>query len=310
MTREENREIVKAAMASLTRENPTGTFELKSVLPDSEVRWYQFTIRMICDELDQTVEFQGVGRDLTAEKTISSERREMEIKMLTTSKLATLGEMATGMAHEINQPLNYISIFLQNLQADPQVRADSVKRANRCVDRITEIIDHLRMFGRSDTKREMPVDIGTVLNNALILMQNQLRSLGITLEQNVPDHLPKILGNENQLEQVLINLFQNAMDALDSRQGEKKITVDVAASDDGKSVVIKFADNGSGMPDHVREKIFEPFYTTKKVGKGTGLGLSIVYGIITDMGGSVSCESEEGEGTVIKIEGLRVKDEG
>jgi signal transduction histidine kinase len=142
------------------------------------------------------------------------------------------------------------------------------------------------------------VSLPAVLEDTLILMKQKLIVKNIIFNQDIPENLPMIYGNHVKLEQVFVNFLQNSMDALEEKgKGE----INLSMSRQGDEVVIRFSDNGSGMPPEVQEKAFEPFYTTKEVGQGTGIGLSIVYGIIQEHNGSIICESDIGRGTVFEI---------
>ena len=238
--------------------------------------------------------------DLTLQQRLQQERREVEVKMLSQAKLASLGEIATGIAHEINQPLTYISMILQSTVRDIARDRVNLKELNeelqessRQVQRISKIIHHLRTFGRADSGEMVEVSLPVVLDNTLILYRQKLHinSIGLTITAD-PD-LPAVCGNPTQLEQVLINLLQNSFDALAGVEAPA-ITVEFAARD-GR-VVTTFADNGCGLDESVAAKMFEPFFTTKPIGKGTGLGLSIVYGIVSDHGGTIECLSQPGAG--------------
>ncbi|ODS34322.1 MAG: two-component sensor kinase [Candidatus Scalindua rubra] len=250
----------------------------------------------------------GISRDITNLKKFEKEKQDMQIKMMATSKLASLGEIATGVAHEINQPLTYISSFIQGLKIDLKedtIDKDGLKKelevSYKQVGRIDEIIRNLRTFGRSDDIVKQRVSIETVLNNTLLLMGERIRLRNIEVVKNIETDLPVVSISSNQFEQVFINLFQNAMDAFTDKAHNAEIRVDIFLSKDKESVIIKVADNGRGMEQKCMDKMFEPFFTTKEVGKGTGLGLSIVYGIIREHNCSVTCESEINKGTIFTI---------
>ncbi len=249
-----------------------------------------------------------VFSDITERKQLDDERRDMELKMIETSKLAPLGEIATGVAHEINQPLTYISSFIQNLKID--LKEDFIDKnellqdlttSHKQVNRIIDIIQHLRTFGRRDDVDMRQVSIETVLDNTLIIMGERIRLSNIEIVKNIEQNLPMVLGNPNQLEQIFINLFQNAMHAFPQNAKKPEISVDMLSTEAGDAVAINITDNGTGIAKEELDRIFEPFFTTKEVGKGTGLGLSIVYGIIKKHNGSISCESEVNKGTKFLI---------
>lgn len=238
--------------------------------------------------------------DLKLQQELESQRRDAEIKMLSQAKLASLGEIATGMAHEINQPLTYIQILLQSTAKDIDAQCLDLKELRTDIDesirqirRITTIINHLRTFGRADSGDTDDVSLPKVLEGTLVLYSESLRLKNIQLQITTEQDLPLVHGNMNQLEQVFNNLLQNAIDALTGTENPA-ITIDFYHKDG--QVVTTFSDNGSGIGQKILTKIFEPFFTTKPTGKGTGLGLSIVYGIIADHNGTIECQSNPGQG--------------
>ncbi len=247
----------------------------------------------------------GVARDITRRRREEAKRKEMEMRALTQDKLASLGEIATGVAHEINQPLSYIKIILESTLNDIDIdKVDKTELSGdfieslRQVGKITNIISHLRTFGRSDVISFSPVNLSWVLEDALVLMKERLRINNITIDMRLAENLPDLYGNHVKLEQVFINLMQNSMDALEEK-GKGEIIL--SAHDENGVALITYSDNGDGMDPMTLEKIFEPFFTTKEAGKGTGIGLSIVYGIIQEHKGAITCESEKGQGTNFQI---------
>jgi PAS domain S-box-containing protein len=234
-------------------------------------------------------------------------RKQEQSNAMNQDKLASLGEIATGVAHEVNQPLTYINTTLQlTLEKcqggtfNPENSIKKLKRALHQTNRITSIITHLRAFGRADDDEMIPVDLATILDNSLILLSEKMRLRSVDLHKEIDENIPAIIGNSNKLEQVYINFFQNSIDALDS-SGGGVITVSISHNKAEKEITFKFSDNGSGMSEEVRKKIFEPFFTTKEIGKGTGLGMAIVYGIIQEHKGTVEVSSEIGKGTTFTI---------
>gem|GEM_PF-2494015 len=251
-------------------------------------------------------------RDLTEARRNERENKQMEVKMLAQSKMATLGEMATSIAHEIYQPLNFIAGFIQLLELDVQSNQidqngvmEMIQRTHRSIRRITDIIDHLRIFGRADQISKKPVPLKDVVDNTLILLQERIRLRSINLSISIPENLPAILGNETQMEQILINLFQNSLDAFEEVENrEKNISLVAESYFLGEMTWIKiiFEDNAGGMAEEVKKRAFEPFFTTKEPGKGTGLGMAIIYGIISEHQGKISIDSRQGYGTSFIME--------
>jgi len=238
---------------------------------------------------------------------MEKEREKIRVKAMTQGKLASLGEIATGVAHEINQPLTYLRIIFDSILRDMERdRLDLAELGEECreslrqISRISVIIDHLRVFGRAKSMDRVEVRIDRVVRDSLVLMRERLRTRKILLDNRLDASLPAILGNAVKLEEVFLNLFQNAIDALEGRDNGV-ICIEASLEEEGKMLLIRFTDNGPGIPEEIREKIFEPFFTTKEVGKGTGLGLSIVFGIVKEHGGAIECESAPGEFTTFVI---------
>ncbi|MBF0461362.1 MAG: transporter substrate-binding domain-containing protein [Magnetococcales bacterium] len=240
-----------------------------------------------------------------------TEKREMELKMLATSKLASIGEVATGVAHELNQPLTYISTFTQNLELSLQNNSVDLERIKKRVvtvneqfRRIDEIIRHMQTFGHQGKtigeSNKQAIHLAEVVEKTLLFLGERIRLRNISLEKHFDPNTPPILGNMTRLEQIFINFFQNAIHALTDR-ADATITITIAYLPASQKVQVQFSDNGTGMEPAVRKKIFEPFFTTKAIGEGTGLGLSIVYGIVQEHNGTITCISEPGLGTTFAL---------
>ncbi|PKB78134.1 MAG: hypothetical protein BZY88_19870 [SAR202 cluster bacterium Io17-Chloro-G9] len=249
-----------------------------------------------------------VAQDVTPRIVAEEERMELEMRALAQSKLATLGEVATGVAHEINQPLTYINTMIQAFQEDLSLNdldheqmSRRLSESRRQVDRITNIVEHLRIFGRTDNSEMEPLNLEKVLDNTMLLLKERIMARNIDLSLRVDAGLPLVTGNASQLEQVFINLFQNSLDALAERHDDAQIRVTLSPVNDGTTADMMFFDNGVGIAPDVLPKIYDPFFTTKGVGQGTGLGLSIAYGIVRDHRGTITCESTQGEGTTVTI---------
>lgn len=228
-------------------------------------------------------------------------QKQAQEQLLQSSKMATLGEMATGLAHELNQPLNVIRLAIANVQRkldkgviEPDYLLGKLERVVSQVERAAEIIDHMRIFGRKSAGDMIELDGEKIIKSVLGLIGQQLRLSNIHITTEASGVNRRFLGHQVQIEQVLLNLLTNARDTLNETQKtDKQITIRIYGDDDNGSVCIDVEDNGGGIPDDVLPKIFEPFYTTKDVGKGTGLGLSISYGIIADMNGTVAANNTD-----------------
>jgi len=245
-----------------------------------------------------------------------SERLEKRAKLIQAGKMATLGEMATGIAHELNQPLNVIMIgcdyLSKKIRLGMDVTVDDLtevtREINSSVERASRIINHLRQFGRKADKTMRPVDINTPISNVFDLVGSQLTAGNIRWEVALDSDVPKILGDPNRLEQVFINLVLNARDAMLSEQANPGGTSDMDAKTviirsfvQNDRVVVTVSDTGPGIPESIVPKIFDPFFTTKETGEGTGLGLSISYGIIKDHKGTIEVDSPTGTGATVRL---------
>ncbi len=238
-----------------------------------------------------------------------------EQQLIQASKMATLGEMATGVAHELNQPLSVIktasSFILKKIRRKEPVTEDVLEtlaaEMDSHVDRASKIITHMREFGRQSDVKRSEVQVNEALLKALEIFSQQLKLRQIDVVTDLAEDLPPVLADSNRLEQVFINLLTNARDAIEERwqdpeqkAGAKRIFLKTSSRNG--VVVVQVQDNGTGIPLSARDRIFDPFFTTKEAGKGTGLGLSISYGIVRDYEGTIKVESQEGEGATFTIE--------
>ncbi len=238
-----------------------------------------------------------------------------EQQLIQASKMATLGEMATGIAHELNQPLSVIksagSFILkktrQNKIIPKDIMATLTKEIDGQVDRASKIINHMREFGRKSDVTMEKAQVNKALIKALDIFREQLKLRQIKVTQNLENNLPRILADENRLEQVFINLLINARDAIEERIANHTNTdtptkqIHLTTKTQNNFIIIEIEDTGKGIEDSIANKIFEPFFTTKEVGKGTGLGLSISYGIIQDYGGTIDVKSGTQGGALFTI---------
>lgn len=248
---------------------------------------------VVTNRLNQNGEDSGVWAivtDLTVQK-------QTNAQLIQASKLATLGEMSTGLAHELNQPLNVIALAATNLRislARDGLSVDAITpkldRIESAMKRASGIIDHMRAYGRTAGDEWERLDIGDIIWHLCALLRDQLTLLDITLVNRVERGCLFAQGNAIQLEQVIINLINNARDAIREQETPVgQITIEQEVSN-GR-VLLRVTDTGPGIPADALPHIFEPFFTTKPVGKGTGLGGSISYGIVREMHGDIWAEN-------------------
>jgi signal transduction histidine kinase/ligand-binding sensor domain-containing protein/CheY-like chemotaxis protein len=268
----------------------------------------------VCEASAIRVEIAGAqtvvvsGRDAT-------ERRRMRAKLLVSDRMASLGTLAAGIAHEINNPLAYVTgnleamaEALQALRTAPDgpsavecsELAAVVSDARDGAERVRKIVHGLRAFSRSkEAEQRAPLALGDVLDAALRLTGNEIRHRAQLVRELGP--VPRVMADDGRLTQVFINLLVNAAQAMPEGQSDRnRITVRTRTDDQGRAVV-EVEDTGAGMAPEVQARVFDPFFTTKAVGEGTGLGLSICHGIISGLGGQIAIDSAAGRGTVFRI---------
>ena len=293
-------------------------FETVRVRKDGSPVQVSLTMSPILDEHGQIIGVSKIARDITERKRDQhhiqsllqeAEARERELvekqaQLVQVAKLASIGELTTGIAHELNNPLNNISLLAWNVieQLDTSgVHETVVTNLNMIraqVDRAATIITHLRTFGRASSERMEPISLNDVIRSAVSFVSDAMRLANITVQLDLSPHEPIVLGDRIRLEQVFVNLLTNARDALhetDAKQISIKSVIRLAA------VEVVFRDTGCGIPADLLPRIFDPFFTTKPTGEGTGLGLSISYGIVKEHHGHIEVDSSAGKGTMFLI---------
>jgi len=273
--------------------------DVQFVRPDGERRVVVISVRAI-RYLDRNALISSLV-DVT-------ELRSAQEQVVQAAKLATLGEMATSIAHEINQPLNIIRMSAEaatELARDGAPLPDQVTtlldRITSQIDRAAAITEHMTRFGRRATETTQTFSVGEIVINATGLFREQLRLRGIGLDVDLHESGQRVEGNAIQLEQVILNLLANARDAITDKPpadcaqlAEERITVRVEGCTAGTGISIIVQDTGGGICDGIRGRIFEPFFTTKDIGKGTGLGLAVSDTIVNEMGGTLTGQNVDG----------------
>src|SRR3989339_867779 len=246
---------------------------------------------------EKIIEWASTLEKKVNEKT--EEIREAQAQLVHSEKLASLGRMAAGVAHEINSPLTGIVTFAHLLQkkfdAGTQEREDIdviIDQANRC----SNIIKGLLEFARASTADKTAVNINDILNSSLNIVRNKADFFNVKIVTNYEEQLYCVKADTSQLQQVFLNMIVNAGDAMDGK-GTITVSTKNITENGGDFIEIEFRDTGSGITDKNLVKIFEPFFTTKPVGKGTGLGLAVSYGIIQEHGGNIFVKTKLGKGT-------------
>ncbi|MBN1930966.1 MAG: PAS domain S-box protein [Desulfobacterales bacterium] len=238
---------------------------------------------------------------------------EKDAQLIQAGKMKSLGEMSAGIAHELNQPLNtiklgseFLSMMIEENRSLPKEQiAQVVKEISTQVDRAAGIIDTLRSFGRKSGLIKEKVDINKPIRGVFTTVGGQFELENIKINLELSEGISSILAHENQLLQVFLNLATNARDAILEKNKAQGTTaggvITIRSYQEDQRVLVEVQDNGTGIPEDVREKIFHPFFTTKEAGAGMGLGLAIAYGIVKDFGGDIQIKSKEGAGTTFKL---------
>lgn len=252
--------------------------------------------------------------NVIATTTDINETVEKEAQLVQASKLATLGTLASGMAHELTQPLNVIQVasdfFLKKIKKGEEISKDELsimaEEIGSHVDRASKVIKHMREFARQSDLTRSELNINEPIKDVFKVMGQQLRVHQIGVELDLDPNVPHIMAEHNRLEQVFVNLVTNAMYAMDDkalrwRDKKWKKLLKIKSFPYDNKVVVTVSDTGKGIPTEIMDKIFEPFFTTREVGQGTGLGMSISYRIISDYGGTIEIESEVDKGTTFTL---------
>lgn len=303
------REEIAGQLFALTPENPEAVTEPGFVDAEGNVRYVQYITRAIFDVDGNTLEYQSVGRDVTAQRQAEATLAEARAAMERASQVTTLAVIGGGIAHEINQPLNAIRLLTASallLKERPEPpRTEIIRMLNEIaaqVDRIDAIVNHVRAHLRnSQTAALEPCDLEQTVHAALTLMQTQILSRGITLEIDAAPNLPAVLGSCIRFEQLVTNLVANAMQALDTCESCSKTICIGLAMANADHVELTIFDNGPGFDPKLIERIFEPFFTTKSLGTSMGLGLCIAQNIVQAAGGSIMAENRSHGGALLRV---------
>ena len=244
-------------------------------------------------------------RDLSVRKRLEAEREEMQRQLYQSSKLASIGELSAGVAHEINNPLNGVINYAQLLKDEERPRSEFEQQMIDGIieesDRIAKIVRGLLTFARADTQELRSVHLAEAINTSIALFGRQFEKDDIAVEIDLEPDLPFVYADSSRLRQVVVNMISNAHHGLKASLAERKL-FRISARRVGEIVRVEFYDNGVGIKREDLNKVFDPFFTTRRETGGTGLGLSISFGIIRDFGGTIKVESEEGKFTRFIVE--------
>jgi PAS domain S-box-containing protein len=305
-----------------TEENKTMKEMIEKTMEEGLVRNFEISIKkknqtLFPAELSSTLIHgpDGTHPSLMIIVRDISQRKKAETKQMHTDRMINLGEMASGIAHEINQPLNIISMVLdkilfetaRNEKIDIEFLKEKSDKIFENIIRIRNIIDHIRAFSRSHDDYVLSAfNLNTSIENAVSMIKEQFKHIGIVLDLQLDEHIPQLVGNTYKFEQVIVNLLTNAKDAVVEKKGKfpeyDQMKIAIKSFQEKQTIIVEVTDNGIGINDDDLNNVILPFYTTKEEGKGTGLGLSICYQIIKEMGGTIDITSNKGSGTNIKLE--------
>jgi PAS domain S-box-containing protein len=289
----ERRRLVAVHAAALRGES---TSNLELSIPRATSGFVRLSVNVASiASTDGTVEgVIAVGRDLT-------EVRELEHQIIQAEKLATLGQLAAGVVHELNNPLTSITVYAEHLLRKNQraggdpTDSERLGRILEAAQRILNFTRDLVTYARPSAEEPREVSLDALLEQSVVFCEHVLGERGVTVERRYAPGLPAVLAVPSQLHQVFINLITNACHAMP--EGAGRLVLETARERESGPITVRVTDNGSGIPAEIRDRIFEPFYTTKSEGKGTGLGLSIVRNIVHQHRGEIAVESAPGEGT-------------
>ena len=261
---------------------------------------------LLRNETGEIIGTLGVFKDMTEMEKLEEELKKTQAHLFQVGKMRAMGELVAGVAHEINNPLMAADTFLHVIEEnlpEGEPNRQRLELIQKCHSRIAKIINHLKDFSRQSKLDFRQIDISEPIENALMITGQQLLNHGIRVGKDFQPDLPKIRGDSTQLEQVFLNLIANAKDAMEASGRKKELTIrtSLIRHSGWNDIEISFQDTGVGIAEENREKIFEPFFSTKEVGKGTGLGLSICYGIIEAHGGRIEVESRVQEGATFRV---------
>lgn len=281
---------------------PRRWYPMVNVGKNGSVIFVENSILPIRDAERRITGFRGISREVTERKRMEEEKRQLEQKAQLASRLASVGEMASGIAHEINNPLTgvigYAQLLLQEDLPD-NIRKD-LETINDGAQRVANVIQRLLAFARQTKPQRTYVNINEVLATTLDLRGYHLQTSNIKITKHLAPDLPLTVADAGQLQQVFLNLIVNAETEMNLARGHGKLTVKTQRIND--TIRISFNDNGGGISEENLERIFDPFFTTRQVGQGTGLGLSVCYGIVSEHGGRIFAESKPGKGATFIVE--------
>jgi len=318
---------IACPLSTVIRNKKPSQQVLTRVDHDGKPRYIEVTIFPIWEKDGKISKFIEISRDITERKREEEEitsrlekmvedrtraLKETHAKLLHQDKMASLGKLSASVVHEINNPISGIlnlAMLMQRVMEEGSVcekDSDHFRQYLKLMEaetrRISRIVSNLLTFSRQSKMELRGLDINQLIEKTLFLNANLLKIHSITVEKKFDPNLPDLIGSEDQLQQVFMNLISNAAEAIEAADGRRLLSIASRYSLKGQKITVTFRDTGVGIPQENLPKLFEPFFTTKKKGKGVGLGLSVAYGIIQEHGGSILVRSKSGKGTTFTVE--------
>ncbi|MBM3155546.1 MAG: PAS domain S-box protein, partial [Chloroflexi bacterium] len=293
--------VVERHLKRLAGEVPPEVYPFRYVAKDGSVGWVDINaVRIEWEGRPATLNFLT---DITERKKAEEERQKLEIKAQVSSRLASVGQMTAGVAHEINNPLTavtgYAQLLLDREDVPPDVRKD-LAAINDGARRVAGIVQRLLAFSRQTKPERKQVNINELIDGTLVLRAYHLKTNNIKVATSLAPDLPQTVADPGQIQQVILNLIVNAEKEMKLAHGKGKLTISTEKSDGTIKICVK--DDGLGIKPEVIDKIFDPFFTTREVGEGAGLGLSLCYGIVAEHNGKIYAESKPGKGATFIVE--------
>jgi PAS domain S-box-containing protein len=308
---EENEKVFATFNKVYRTGEPAKLLDITTIRKDGTRNLSETSILPLRNEQGEITRFRGVTRDLTERKRAEEERRQLEQKAQLASRLASVGELASGVAHEINNPLTgvigYAHLLLARKDISRDVRHD-LEIINEGAQRVAGIVKKLLAFARQTKPEQRYVNINELIRNTLDLRAYELAASNIKVALQLTRDMPMTIVDPGQLQQVFLNLIINAETEMKLAHDKGRLTIKTERINN--SIRILFKDNGLGIPKENLETIFDPFFTTREVGQGTGLGLSVCHGIVTEHNGRIWAESEPGKGATFIVELPLITEEG
>ncbi|MCJ7521023.1 MAG: PAS domain S-box protein, partial [Dehalococcoidia bacterium] len=277
--------------------------ELEFYRKDGSTVWVEVAVSFLRDSDDQHIEVVSILRDISERKQAEEEKKRLEQQLQLAGRLAAVGELAAGVAHELNNPLAAVQAFAQLLSEkddlEETVKSD-VETIYREAQRATRITTNLLRFARRNRPEKRLVSLNEVIEGSLELHTYQMNINNIEVVTELEPDLPMTMADSDQMHQVFVNIITNAEQAMTEAHGRGRLSVKTQKA--GKMIQITFTDSGPGISEDNLKSIFDPFFTSKDVGKGTGLGLSICYGIVQEHSGYIYSKSKPGEGASFVVE--------